>query len=169
MADEITQERLKQILVYHPETGVFTWRIGRPKASAGAVAGGLNWKGYWMICVDGKKYRAHRLAWLYCYGEMPKVSIDHINHNKLDNRVENLRQVTNSENHRNMGMQSNNKTGYRGVSYAKERGKFVARIKDGNVYRGLGYFNCAAAAAIAYAKAKIDLGYHNNHGLSGDI
>lgn len=169
MADTITQKILKEILTYHPETGVFTWRIGRPKAAAGSVAGCLNWKGYWVIGVNGKRYRAHRLAWLYTYGEMPKSTIDHINHNKLDNRIKNLREVTNAQNHKNMGMQKNNKTGFRGVSYAKDRGKFVARIKDGDIYRCLGYFNCATAAAIAYAKAKIDLGYHQNHGSKGVV
>ena len=100
---------------------------------------------------------------------MPEHTIDHINHNKLDNRIENLREVTGAENSRNMGIQRNNKTGFRGVSYAKERGKFVARIKDGSVYRCLGYFNCSASAAIAYAKAKAKLGYHKNHGIAGAI
>lgn len=160
----LTQQRLKDVLVYHAETGVFTWRFGRPKAAAGSVAGSVNWKGYWIICIDGKQYRAHRLAWLYVHGEMPEHTIDHVNQNKLDNRIENLRMVTNAENHRNMGIQSNNKSGYRGVSYAKERNKFTARIKDGSVYRNLGYFNCALAAAIAYNKAKVALGYHPNHG-----
>ena len=160
----LTQDRVKELLNYNPDTGVFTWRFGRPKAKAGAIAGSENWKGYWLICVDGNRHRAHRLAWLYVHGEMPEHTIDHINQDKKDNRIANLRAVTNAENHRNMGIQSNNKTGYRGVSYAKERGKFTARIKDGEVYRNLGYFNCAASAAIAYAKSKYALGYHENHG-----
>jgi hypothetical protein len=169
MADlsTLTQKRLNEVLFYHPDTGVFTWKFGRPKAAAGAVAGGVNWKGYWLICIDGKKHRAHRLAWLHTYGAMPKNTIDHINQNKMDNRIENLRDVTNAQNHKNMGMQSNNETGFRGVSYAKERAKFTARIKDGDVYRNLGYFKCAAAASIAYEKAKALLGYHRNHGISG--
>ena len=161
----LTQSRLKELLVYHADTGVFTWRFGRPKAKAGSVAGSVTWKGYWLIGVDGRRYRAHHLAWLYEHGYLPSYQIDHINHNKLDNRIKNLREVTNCQNHKNMGIPSNNKTGYRGVSFAKDREKYTARIKDGKSYRNLGYFECAAAAAIAYAKAKIKLGYHPNHGL----
>ena len=160
----LTQKRLKELLSYDPETGVFTWRVGRPKAKAGSIAGGKNWKGYWLICVDGKRYRAHRLAWLYVYGSIPKHQIDHINQDKLDNRIANLREVTNAENHRNMGIPKNNKSGYRGVSFFKTRSKWVARIRDGAVYRCLGYFDCPTTAAIAYHKKKLELGYHPNHG-----
>lgn len=161
----ITQERLKEVLAYEPSTGVFTWRIGRPKAAAGAVAGGKNWKGYCVICVDGKRYRAHRLAWLYVHGAMPESQIDHINHDKLDNRIENLRVVTNLENHKNMGLFSDNTSGYTGVSFCKAKQKWTARIKDGKVYRNLGYFADKLDAVAARETKKIELGYHPNHGL----
>lgn len=161
----ITQKRLKDVLEYDADTGVFTWRFGRPKAKAGSIAGGKNWKGYWLICVDGKRYRAHRLAWLYVYGLMPKHQIDHINHDKFDNRIENLREVTNAENHKNVKLASNNKSGYSGVSFCKLKQKWTARIKDGAVYRNLGYFVDKMDAVSARDAAKIKLGYHPNHGL----
>ena len=160
----LTQARLKEVLNYDPETGVFTWKIGRPKAPKGGVAGYLNWKGYWIVCVDRVKYRAHRLAWFYVYGCMPDGQIDHINHEKLDNRISNLRVVSNKVNHRNMGKPSNNTSGVVGVSWFKTRNKWVARIRDGKVYRCLGYFDDFNDAVEARLTAQKRLGYHANHG-----
>ena len=117
----ITQKRLKEVLEYNPETGVFTkkQKIGRGKV--GCKCGGLNWKGYWIVSADNQRYRAHRLAWLYMYGKFPDNQIDHINHDKIDNRIENLREVTNSVNHRNMKKPSSNTSGVVGLYWWKDR------------------------------------------------
>lgn len=90
----ITKKKLHEYLLYNHETGYFTWRWveGRAIVKAGDIAGHINRKhGYWVIRVMGKEYPAHKLAWLYCYGDMPgNGEVRHINGDKYDNRLENL-------------------------------------------------------------------------------
>lgn len=98
----LTQARLKEILHYDPDTGIFTRRLDRgPNAPKDSVAGTPDKNGYIVIKVDFTQYKAHRLAWLYIYGVWPNNQIDHINHIVDDNRIVNLRDVTNSENQAN--------------------------------------------------------------------
>lgn len=102
MSDVLQQEALKQALHYDPETGKFTWR--EPKSSRmkpGDHAGYQKNGGYWAIRVNGVKYFAHRLAWLYVYGRFPRLHIDHINRDPADNRIANLRDVSRSVNMQN--------------------------------------------------------------------
>ena len=113
----ITQERLKEVLKYNSETGEFTRKI----AKGGKIKDS---SGYILISVDGEKYYAHRLAWLYMYGEFPKNSIDHINKIKDDNHLYNLRDVTSIENQRNRFLNINNKSGFLGVSWYKPLSKW---------------------------------------------
>lgn len=95
---DLTPERLRELLEYDPETGKFTWLRNRAfKALGGTHAGYLNSNGYLRITVDDVSYAAHRLAWLYVHGRWPDKTIDHINRNKQDNRIANLRDVTHSE------------------------------------------------------------------------
>ena len=91
----ITQEELKELLDYNPETGLFTWNVYNNIKNK-TTAGTFN-DGYIQIKIKQKIYQAHRLAWLYVYGEWPKGQIDHINGIRDDNRIENLRDVTNRE------------------------------------------------------------------------
>lgn len=114
----LTQLRLKELLHYDPVTGHFTWIVANSnRAPAGTPAGRTgNSHGYCPIGIDGKRYRAHRLAWLYMTGEWPPEHIDHINGVRSDNRWHNLRAATLKENNRNMGLQRNNAAGYKGVS-----------------------------------------------------
>lgn len=105
--DHITPEYVRSILDYDPATGDFRWRHregadGFNTSYAGERAGSVGSRGYLTIKVLGKKIRAHRLAWFVTYGEWPSDQIDHINRIKLDNRIENLRVVNNSENMRNL-------------------------------------------------------------------
>lgn len=93
---KLTQEVLKSLLYYDPETGIFVWLVTRQRSPAGKEAGGYDEKGYRRICVNGTKVRAHRLAWLYMTGEWPEDQLDHINGLKDDNRFVNLREATNS-------------------------------------------------------------------------
>jgi len=98
----VTAARLREVLDYNPETGIFTNRIRRgSKGAAGAEAGTLTPTGYRNIVIDGRLYPAHRLAWLYVHGTMPKWTIDHINHRRDDNRIANLRDVPHRENCQN--------------------------------------------------------------------
>ena len=94
----LTDTELKFILHYDPDTGVFKWTENAPKHVRGKVAGTLNRSGYRMIGINKKVYLAHRLVWLYETGHFPKKHIDHINNDKDDNRLVNLREVTHQEN-----------------------------------------------------------------------
>jgi hypothetical protein len=125
-----TQSRLKQLLSYDPETGQFLWQELRGNAKAEYV--GVNCNGYRRICVDGVRYFAHRLVWLYVYGEYPEGGIDHINRNKTDNRIANLRLATPAQN-------GANKT-CAGVWWHKKNEKWVAMIQRGGAKIYLGSF-----------------------------
>lgn len=149
----LTQERLKEILSYNPETGVFTNRIDRGNVKAGAIAGGVDGKGYREVQIDGRKYQAHRLAWLYVYGEMPSGHIDHINYICTDNGIMNLRKATHAENMRNRAAPKNSTTGAKGVSWQKSAGKYRARITADGKSEFLGLFDTVEAASQAYADA----------------
>lgn len=153
---ELTQQRLKELLSYDPETGLFinlTQR--RPQAKIGSVAGCKHYSGYIHIKIDNKKYMAHRLAWLYVYGEMPKKELDHINEIKDDNRIVNLRLATHKENGQNVSSpRIDNNSGFRGVSWDKKAKKWCAQIGINGKYKNLGYFVTPEEAYEAYLKAK---------------
>jgi hypothetical protein len=113
----ITQERLKELVHYNPITGIFTRKICKPRSSvpAGNSTGSLA-KGYILLKLDGKSYRAHRLAWLYMTGEYPQLSIDHIDGATSNNKWDNLRLATNSQNQCNKGLTISNTSGIKGLS-----------------------------------------------------
>lgn len=153
----LTQERLKQLLDYYPETGLFTWKIANSKRThAGDIAGSPSKKGYILIGIDGRVYRAHRLAWLYVNGCWPKNFIDHINSNKTDNRIANLRDVdgkTNMENQTRASSQ-NKSSGVIGVSREQGRRRWRAHITTNKKMIHLGYFDTIEEASDAYIAAK---------------
>ena len=115
----MNRARLRELLDYEPETGIFTNRFSRGRAKAGCIAGCLNALGYIRICLDGVDYSGHRLAWLYEYGVIPPNKIDHVNLNRSDNRIANLRMADNSQNNQNRPLQANNTSGFKGVSFNK--------------------------------------------------
>jgi len=150
----LTQECLKELLHYDPDTGIFTWKVSKGASRAGAVAGFLN-KGYSRIRIDGNYYSSHRLAWLYVNNIWPDDQIDHINGIKLDNRICNLRMATNAENQQNYHLpKANNKSGFLGVSLHKPSKKFMATIRINGIKKNLGYFSSAEEAHDAYLEAK---------------
>ena len=161
----VTQEMLKDVLHFCESTGIFT-RIKRTsnKINIGDKAGYINNCGYSLISIYGKKYQAHKLAWLYMCGEWPNHEIDHINHNKADNRFVNLRSVTHKENGKNTSLKSNNKSGVNGVSYSKERKKWVADIRIDGRTIFLGRFKYFMQAVAARFSADIEYDFHVNHG-----
>lgn len=153
----ITQEQLKEILRYDPESGNLYWinPVGKKKPLGYGIAGGLNDNGYIKIGINYRMYRAHRLAWLYMTGEWPKDQVDHINGIRTDNRWLNLREASSSMNNQNKrGPQSNNKSGYLGVSWSKHSKKWVAFIKSNGRQRSLGLFETPELAYEAYLCAK---------------
>lgn len=153
----LNQSDLKAQLKYDPDTGVFTRIKVNPQSrlNVGDIAGCLTGDGYLCFMVNKKLYLAHRLAWFYMTGNWPKNQIDHINCIKTDNRFCNLREATNLENRQNIHIpQSNNKTGFRGVSIEKESGKFKAQIKVNNKKITLGRFDKPEEAYQAYLNGK---------------
>ena len=156
MSDNIlTQERLKELLSYDPETGVFVW-VGPTsnKIKIGAVAGTPRLDGYQIINIDCKKYFAHRLAWLYITGAFPSDQIDHIDRNPANNRFANLRAVTGSENSHNAKKRQDNTSGFKGVYFYKTNKKWMARITLNNVTKYLGTFPTPEEASVAYLAAQ---------------
>lgn len=152
----LQHERLIEALAYDPETGVFRWKISpRGNVRAGDVAGCKTDRNYSVIAVDGKLYRAHRLAWFYVTGEWPEAEVDHINGQRDDNRFGNLRVVSNVVNSQNRRRaNSNSRTGLLGVFLHKKTGKFQARIMANRILRHLGTFRTAEEAHEAYLTAK---------------
>lgn len=147
----ITQCRLKELFHYDDETGDFTRIVDvSSRALAGRKPTYKNNNGYMQIRIDYKLYRAHHLAWLYVYGEMPSIFIDHIDGNRSNNAINNLRLASCSENSKNRGAQSNNKIGIKGVSFHKKSGKYRTSIVSDGKYTYLGLYDCPAAAHIAY-------------------
>jgi hypothetical protein len=147
----ITQDELKELLHYDPETGVFTWKVNRGnQVNDGFVAGNMDGDGHLQISINKKKYKAHRLAWLYMTGKWPKEHIDHINGVKDDNKFFNLREATNQENCINRGKGKNNTSGYKGVSWNSGQKKWQANARLNYKLRHLGYFNTAEEAFESY-------------------
>ena len=166
----------RELFDYDKTTGILTHRIRDPKyfkterafkwwnnRFANKPAGSVNNEGYLLIWVFDVLYRVHRIIWLWVHGEMPK-HIDHINGDKLDNRIKNLRSVTHKENHRNQSMPRNNTSGVCGVSWHKRDKKWVAYIKVNGKTISLGYFSDKNEAIKARKQADIDYGFHENHG-----
>ena len=157
MADAIlTAERLRELLHYDPETGVFTWQKKRNcRVKLGGVAGSIYNNGYRVIGVDRKYRLAHRLAWLYVHGEMPAGEIDHINGDRTDNRIANLRDVSKSVNNQNKKhAMSNNTSGLLGACWDSYNHQWKAQIGlNGKQYK-IGVFDSAESAHAAYLAAK---------------
>lgn len=137
----LTQERLKQLLHYDPKTGVFVWISHQRRPDLiGTIAGFRQSQGYTEINVDNRKYKAHRLAWLYVYGKWPSKNIDHENRVKNDNRIDNLRDATKAQNEQNKGLRSSNSSGATGVYWNKCAQKWQAYITVERRVRYLGVF-----------------------------
>lgn len=179
---ELTQKILQEILHYDPETGVFIWKSrptehfasdhgyrryqrNFPNKSAGSVN---KYSGYMImnISLQGKRagYFAHRLAWFYIYGVWPDNQIDHINRDRSDNRISNLRSVDDLENRKNMGLSSRNKSGCTGVYWRANRNKWQVQITVNYKTKTVGHFDSKDEAIAARRRAEIELGFHPNHG-----
>lgn len=151
----LTQRELISLLEYDKETGVFTWKASNSNRIAnGKVAGSVNDKGYLDIRVNNKLYRAHRLAWMYEYGEMPRGVIDHINGVRTDNRIVNLRDVNQIINGLNRHVDVISSSGCRGVTWCHATKKWRAKIQIDGKSKHLGRFDIISDAADAYQKAK---------------
>ena len=122
-------------------------------------------QGYKVGNINNSLFRAHRIAWAIHYGYDPKNQIDHINGDRQDNRIENLRIVTNQQNSWNQKMRSTNKSGINGVSWCKMMNKWVARAMVDGIDHRIGYFDSKHEAAEARARFDRTMGFHANHGI----
>ena len=180
--ERLTPDEISAILDYHPESGWLTWRVRRPdsfyggegyrqrdadrwnRKMSGRRAGHLAATGYRVVCIARRTYQAHRLAWAIQTGSWPADQIDHINHDRDDNRWVNLRDATGSENCRNRSRPASNTSGAIGVHFHRPSKKWHARVFHDGKRIHLGAFDSHEAAASARRAVNSDLGFHPNHG-----
>lgn len=171
----ITSKEIREYFSYNSDTGelIRKKRLSN-RCKIGEVVGSLSRlggssKSYLRAKIKGKSYCVHRLVWLYHHGEFPVLDIDHINGNGLDNRIENLRQVTKFQNGQNNRRRADNKSGCTGVIWFKPRSTWCAYIRHNNKRIHLGYFKDKDDAIKARKQAERDLGFHQNHGKDRPI
>lgn len=159
-----SQKELLNTFQYNHITGELTWKTSPvSNIKIGDIAGCKFKNGYIYVGISGKQYRAHRIIWKIIYGYDPG-EIDHKNHNKSDNSLKNLREVTHIENMRNQKTFSNNTSKTTGVYWHKRKELWQASIGVKGKLKHLGYFNCINAAISARKKAEETHGFHKNHG-----
>lgn len=174
---QLTQEYVRSLFEYDPETGVLTWKE-RPREhfSSDRIWNGTNTRcagrptgrransdGYLDVCIDGVLYKAHRIIWLWCNGTMPN-EVDHDNGVRSDNRIDNLRDSSRAGNMKNKGMRKDNRSGVTGVGWHAKDRRWVAHIKVDGKFRRLGGFVEKDDAIAARLKAEKELGFHEHHG-----
>ena len=150
---------VKELFDYDSETGLFTKVVNEKYCKKGNIIKGyINKKGYCVFDINKSKYFAHRLAYAFVYGDLSELyEIDHIDRNRSNNKISNLRLVTAQENQFNYSIPRHNTSGYLGVSYRKERNKYQAKIKFNKKTIHLGYYKEAKEAHNAYLIAKSNL------------
>lgn len=151
----ISIERLREVLHYDPDTGIFTWKVCNLSALIGRRAGAPSGHGYRKIKIDGRRYYEHHLAWLYMTGEW-LVGIDHRDLDGSNNRCGNLRPATQSQNNANVSRRKHNTTGFKGVTFNKVTGKYRAQMTRGGRCHYLGEYSDPRKAHAAYCSAAVD-------------
>lgn len=156
----ISAEEAKSLLAYDPKTGAFA----RKARGGKIVKGATDSHGYAQIRLNGKLYLAHRLAWLLHHGVWPADQVDHVNGNRADNRMSNLRLASGSVNQRNAKRRKDNTSGVPGVVWHKPSQRWLARLSTDCGVKYLGYFSDKEAAIKTRLTAAEAHGYHANHG-----
>jgi len=165
----LSHSRLLEALSYNPDSGTFVWNIAKNsyagKVKIGAPAGSKHkGDGYIQITIDQVRQQAHRLAWFYVHGVWPKEQLDHINGVRDDNRIVNLREVSVSENRKNLRLRDNNTSGRIGVSWAQRDKRWRAAIQVNGKMIYIGNFKEFEDAVKAREIAEKHYGFHENHG-----
>lgn len=165
-SEPLTLERANEILRYCPDTGFLYWKVAIAKnIKLGDRAGCLSKdSGYILIGIDGRMYRAHRVAWLITHGKLPEKLIDHMDKVKHNNRLYNLREVDKVGNAKNQKRKSTNTSGITGVRWSKKNKHWQAFIHINKKYTHLGGFAGIFDAACVRKSAELKYGYHPNHG-----
>lgn len=166
MKAELTQERLKELLYYNKQFGIFVRRIRRGPAKIGDIAGTPDKDGYILIGVDGIQYKAHRMALLYVNGSFPPHDVDHENGHPEDNSFKNLREATRAENCRNQKKRIDNTSGIIGVYWNKQLNKWESRIHIDEKSIYLGVYGDFFEACCIRKSAELKYKFHHNHGRS---
>lgn len=147
--------QLREVLHYEPSTGVFTWATSSGGVQIGTVAGNTNSNGYMVIGIGGQKYRQHRLVWLYVYGEWPALTIDHIDGDRTNNRIGNLRCIPQEINMQNRRTASKaNASGVLGVYWSERKGGYMASVTTGGKKKRRGPYRSIDRARTAYVALK---------------
>ena len=166
----MTRDDIKHLFDWCPESGVLRWKSPTSnRVKAGDVAGNLDSKGYYRVGLHGAQYRLHRVIWLLAYGEWPKGEIDHIDGNRINNSISNLRCVSHKRNSRNCKLSKNNTSGHIGITWHKKAGKWMASVSIDGRQQHLGLFDDKRDAISARAKASETHGFHANHGRSAPL
>ena len=163
MSQNKLQARFNELFAYCPATGKLFNNANRGKGKMGGEAGSNHNKGYRWVFVDGRRYLTHRVIWMMLYGNWPR-EIDHINHLRADNRLKNLREVSQTENFRNQTKYTNNTSGVCGVVFNKRSGKWKAQMRVCGQSKGFGEYYHWFDAVCARKSAEHKYGYHINHG-----
>lgn len=157
MKTRLSPEELRDVFKYDPDTGAVAWRVSpAPQVPAGGLCGWVTKDGYIDVEYRKVRYPAQRIAFALMVGRWPKTFMDHINHNRADNRWSNLREASKAENSRNR-LGTVKRSGYKGVSFHKASGTYHARIKKDRRTQFLGRFADPRTAALAYNQAAIRL------------
>lgn len=152
---KLSIERLREVLAYDPQTGIFRWRRDVGNRRSGTVAGNTNTTGHIRICIDGESLMAHRLAVFYMTGAFPKSITDHRNLDGTDNRWSNIRPADKSQNGANRGKPCTNTSGHKGVRWYARYRKWHAQIKANGKRLHLGHHESLTSALAAYEAAAI--------------
>ncbi len=147
----LTLERLRGLLAYDRDTGVFTFNVARGSRKKGTVAGSVAKDGYRSLSIDGKKYRAHRLAWFYVTGNWPVLLIDHRDCNPSNNAFDNLREANHSQSSGNRRAMKKGTSGFKGATFHAGVGRWQAQLKFGGKNHYLGLHETPEQANLAYA------------------
>ncbi|BCM87779.1 HNH endonuclease [Methylobacterium indicum] len=151
--------KLKSVLNYNPDTGIFTYLVKRGPMMPGQQAGRVTKDGYRVIQFDGREWMEHILAWAYVHGELPPppFEIDHRDLVKSNNRISNLRLATAAQQQANTRARSHSKSGLKGVWWSKSRKKWISNIRLNGKSIYLGQYNTAEEASLAYSNASKSL------------
>lgn len=152
--------RVRELLTYDHKAGTLVWNQSRGTRKKGAAAGWQHSTGYWYVRIDGRDYKLHRIVWLHYYGTEPKDLLDHIDRDKSNNKIRNLREATHAENQQNKRVYKNNRSGHKGVSWNVAERKWRVRIQIAGVNRLVGLYRTLDEAVAARKQAEQRLHTH---------